>query len=82
VANVAKHARAQRIDMSLATRNDGLVLSIHDDGAGGADPKKGSGLLGLQDRVEAVGGTVTIDSPPGGGTSLVATLPLGTRPTG
>jgi PAS domain S-box-containing protein len=82
LANVAKHARAQRMDMSLAMRNDSLVLSIRDDGAGGADPKKGSGLLGLQDRVEAVGGTIRIDSPLRGGTSLVATLPLGTRPAG
>jgi PAS domain S-box-containing protein len=76
LANAAKHSRASRMELSLATRDGSLVLSIGDDGVGGAVSEKGSGLLGLQDRVEALGGTVTIDSPPGGGTSLVATLPL------
>jgi signal transduction histidine kinase len=82
LANAAKHAQASRMEMSVATRDASLMLSIRDDGAGGADPEKGSGLLGLQDRVEAVGGTIGIDSPPGGGTSLVATLPLGIKPAG
>jgi signal transduction histidine kinase len=75
LANTAKHARASRIDVSLALRDVGVVLSIHDDGMGGAQP--GSwGLVGLRDRVEALGGRVTIDSPPGGGTRIVAELPL------
>jgi PAS domain S-box-containing protein len=80
LANAAKHAQASHMEMSFATRGASLMLSIRDDGAGGADPEKGSGLLGLQDRVEAVGGTIAIDSPPGGGTSLLATLPLDVEP--
>jgi PAS domain S-box-containing protein len=82
LANVAKHAQAACLEVSLATRNGSLLLSIRDDGVGGADSGQGSGLVGLQDRVEALGGTVRIDSPPGGGTSLVVTLPLDVEPTG
>jgi PAS domain S-box-containing protein len=82
LANAAKHAQASCMEVSLATRDGSLVLSIGDDGVGGADSKKGSGLLGLQDRVEALGGTIRIDSPPGGGTSLLVTLPLDVEPTG
>jgi signal transduction histidine kinase len=51
-------------------------ISIRDDGVGGADPERGSGLLGLVDRVEAVGGKLTITSRQGAGTSLLATIPL------
>jgi signal transduction histidine kinase len=53
-----------------------LRVSIRDDGIGGADPGRGSGLLGLQDRAEAIGGTVCLQSPPGDGTSLHLELPL------
>jgi PAS domain S-box-containing protein len=81
LANAAKHAQAACLEVSLATRDGSLVLSIRDDGVGGADSGQGSGLVGLQDRVEALGGTVRIDSPPGGGTSLVVTLPLDVEPT-
>ena len=87
LANSAKHAQASHMQVSLATRNGSLVLSIRDDGVGGADAGRGSGLVGLQDRVEALGGTIGIDSPPGGGTSILVTLPLdvestGAKPTG
>ncbi len=82
LANAAKHAQASHMEVSLAMRNGSLVLSIRDDGIGGADPGQGSGLVGLQDRVEALGGTIRIDSPPGGGTSLVVTLTLDVEPTG
>lgn len=87
LANSAKHAEASHMQVSLATRNGSLVLSIRDDGVGGADAGRGSGLVGLQDRVEALGGTIGIDSPPGGGTSILVTLPLdvestGAKPTG
>jgi signal transduction histidine kinase len=51
------------------------VLSVRDDGAGGADPSRGSGLIGLQDRVAAVGGSFEVDSPPGAGTVLTARIP-------
>lgn len=80
LANATKHAQASNVEVSLALRNGGLVLSIRDDGVGGADSSRGSGLIGLQDRVEALGGTITYDSPRGGGTTLVATLPLDTDP--
>jgi signal transduction histidine kinase len=76
LTNTAKHAEASSIELSLATRNGSLRLSIRDDGVGGADPARGSGLVGLADRVEALGGTIEIDSALGGGTSLVVALPL------
>ena len=82
LANAVKHAQASYIEVSLAQRHSSLVLSIRDDGVGGAGPGQGSGLIGLQDRVEALGGTIRIDSPPGAGTSLVVTLPLNPQPTG
>jgi PAS domain S-box-containing protein len=82
LANAAKHAKASSIEVSLALRDGGLLLSIRDDGVGGADAGRGSGLVGLQDRVEALGGTIKIDSPPGGGTSLVVMLPLDVEPAG
>jgi PAS domain S-box-containing protein len=76
LANATKHAQASRIEVSLARFDGSLLLSIRDDGVGGADAARGSGLVGLTDRVEALGGTIDIESAPGGGTSLVATLPL------
>jgi PAS domain S-box-containing protein len=76
LANAAKYAQASSIEVSLATSDGSLLLSICDDGVGGAEPGRGSGLVGLQDRIEALGGTITIDSPPGGGTSILVTLPL------
>jgi signal transduction histidine kinase len=76
MANAAKHARASRIDVALVTVNSSLVLSIRDDGIGGADPTRGSGLVGLTDRVEALGGSVEVRSRPGHGTHITAELPL------
>jgi PAS domain S-box-containing protein len=76
MANTAKHAHASRIDVALATVNSSLVLSIRDDGIGGADPTGGSGLVGLADRVEALGGSVEVRSRPGHGTHITAELPL------
>ena len=55
---------------------DSLRIEIRDDGVGGADPSRGSGLRGLADRVAAIGGHLSISSPAGGGTSLVAELPI------
>jgi signal transduction histidine kinase len=77
LANVLKHANASvvRIDLSMATDGDGLRLTIGDDGVGGADLRRGSGLIGLKDRVETVGGTMEVSSPVGGGTSLVISIP-------
>jgi PAS domain S-box-containing protein len=82
LANSAKHAQASRLEVSLGTRDGSLVLAIRDDGVGGADTGRGSGLVGLRDRVEALGGTIEIDSPHGEGTSIVVTLPLDGESTG
>jgi hypothetical protein len=82
LANATKHAQASRIDVSLAPRDGVLLLSIRDDGVGGADSRHGSGLVGLHDRVEALGGTIRIESPPGAGTLLVVALPLEVEPAG
>jgi signal transduction histidine kinase len=82
LANATKHAQASRIDVSLAPHDGVLLLSIRDDGVGGADSGRGSGLVGLHDRVEALGGTIRIESPPGAGTLLVAALPLEVEPAG
>jgi signal transduction histidine kinase len=76
LANAAKHAQASRIDLSLAPRNGTLQLSIRDDGIGGADPAHGSGLVGLADRVEALGGSIHVRSRPGEGTQISIELPL------
>jgi signal transduction histidine kinase len=76
LANAAKHARASVVEVDAGVADGVLRLLIRDDGVGGADPSRGSGLIGLSDRVEAVGGRIEITSPPGGGTSLLVTIPL------
>src|SRR5207237_2713596 len=76
LANAAKHAQASRVEVSLAPRRGNLLLSIRDDGVGGADPARGSGLVGLTDRVEALGGSIEVRSPSGHGTRITAMLPL------
>jgi signal transduction histidine kinase len=65
VTNVAKHARASVINMRVDGCDGALTLSISDDGVGGVDPSRGSGIIGLKDRVEALGGTISMLSPPG-----------------
>jgi signal transduction histidine kinase len=77
LANATKHAQASCIEVSLATRSGRLLLSIRDDGVGGADPARGSGLVGLTDRIQALGGSVRISSRPGHGTHITAELPTG-----
>jgi signal transduction histidine kinase len=76
LTNVAKHARASVAYVDVDMHDDALRLRVRDDGAGGADPARGSGLIGLNDRVEALGGTMRIDSPADRGTSLLVTLPI------
>jgi signal transduction histidine kinase len=76
LTNAAKHARATRVDVSLRWRDDDVLLSISDDGIGGADPACGSGLVGLIDRVTALGGAFDIQSVPGAGTRITAEFPL------
>jgi signal transduction histidine kinase len=75
LTNAAKHARASVVNMEVATDDRNLSLVVRDDGVGGADPGAGSGLVGLQDRVEALGGSIKIDSASGSGTCVVVTLP-------
>ncbi|MGY4772908.1 sensor histidine kinase [Kribbella sp. CWNU-51] len=75
LANAAKHSQASRIDVSLEQRDQSLLLSVRDDGVGGADTARGSGLVGLMDRVEALGGSIRVDSRPGNGTQITAELP-------
>ncbi len=75
ITNVAKHAQASVIDMRVDGCDGALTLSISDDGIGGADSSRGSGIIGLKDRVEALGGTVSVLSPSGHGTALHVQLP-------
>ncbi len=76
LANAMKHARASRVEISLAARDGSLVLSIRDNGVGGANLAGGSGLAGLTDRVEALGGSITLHSAAGAGTRITVDLPL------
>jgi signal transduction histidine kinase len=76
LANTAKYSQASRIDVSLERRDGGLLLSVRDDGVGGVDAARGSGIVGLNDRVEALGGSLRVKSRPGEGTQIVARLPL------
>src|SRR5262245_34259157 len=75
LANAAKHARASAVHVDLDAAGDIIRLAVRDDGGGGADPARGSGLVGLKDRVEGIGGTLRMRSHPGEGTTLLAELP-------
>jgi signal transduction histidine kinase len=77
LTNAAKHAHASVVQVDVSLQRGTLQLSIHDDGVGGADPHRGSGIAGLRDRVEALGGRMRTTSPLGGGTSLLVTIPIG-----
>jgi signal transduction histidine kinase len=76
LTNVAKHANASVVHVAVEVSDGVLELSIRDDGSGGADPERGSGLIGLADRVDALGGTIEVASPVGEGTTLRVMLPL------
>jgi signal transduction histidine kinase len=75
LTNAAKHAQASQVNVRVEAAGPNLRLSIRDDGIGGADPTKGSGIIGLRDRVEALGGEMVISSPPASGTSILVELP-------
>jgi signal transduction histidine kinase len=77
LTNATKHANASVAHVDVALRNSTLEVSIRDDGVGGADPARGTGIVGLGDRVEALGGTIAVASPPGAGTSITLRLPIG-----
>ena len=76
LTNAAKYARASIVHVAVEARDGVLRVAVRDDGLGGADPARGSGLLGLKDRAEAIGGRVSLESPPGAGTSLLVELPV------
>jgi signal transduction histidine kinase len=76
LTNASKHANATRVWVSLGLHDDMLHLSIRDDGVGGADTRRGSGLTGLTDRIEALGGTIRLESPPRGGTRIEVQIPM------
>ena len=77
LTNVAKHADATRVDVSIVLQNNRLLVDIRDDGVGGADSAKGTGLSGLADRVSALGGWTRVLSPTGGPTSVIVEIPCG-----
>ena len=74
--NAGKHSQASVINVEVATDDAVLRLSVSDDGVGGADESHGSGLIGLHDRIESLGGTLEITSTPGNGTSILAKIPI------
>ncbi|MGI5224548.1 GAF domain-containing sensor histidine kinase [Actinoallomurus sp. CA-142502] len=76
LTNAVKHANPSRIEVDLRTDGAVLRLSVHDDGVGGADPVRGTGLIGLRDRVEALGGSMCLTSPPGRGTTFTTSIPI------
>ena len=76
LANAPKHAHASIVHVGVRTQDQMLNVCVRDDGLGGADPNRGSGLLGLKDRAEAIGGSLSVESTRGGGTSLYVELPL------
>ena len=76
LTNASKHANATRVWVSLRVEDDMLLLSIRDDGVGGADSNRGSGLTGLRDRIEALGGRIQIESPSGSGTLIEVEIPI------
>jgi signal transduction histidine kinase len=78
ITNVAKYAQATRASVAVTRSNGFATVVVSDDGIGGAEPKRGSGLVGLADRVEALGGRLHIESPPGHGTELTADIPCRT----
>jgi signal transduction histidine kinase len=81
LTNVAKYARASVVHVDVHAGDSAVELRVRDDGVGGADPTRGSGLVGLKDRVESLGGTLTIAGGPGEGTSVAARIPIDGKST-
>ncbi|NMO55150.1 GAF domain-containing protein [Actinoplanes sp. TBRC 11911] len=75
LTNAVKHADASTVDVDAEVTDCVLTLRVHDDGTGGADPERGTGLLGLKDRIEALGGRFDVHSPVGGGTTVICRIP-------
>ena len=77
MTDAAKHADARDVRVTVQAAEQRLCVEVTDDGVGGADPSGGSGLTGLYDRVAALGGTFVVESPPGAGTRISASIPCG-----
>jgi len=82
ITNAVKHAQASTLVVKGGRRNGAVELEIRDDGIGDADPRRGTGLLGLKDRVDALGGTISFASPAGAGTTIHVKLPASPREHG
>ena len=82
LTNATKHAKATRIDVDVSTLDASVVVEITDDGIGGAETSVGSGIGGIRDRVEALGGWSSVSSLPGRGTSIRASIPIHDVATG
>jgi signal transduction histidine kinase len=78
LTNASRYAGAGAVEVRVALEAQAVLVEIVDDGRGGADPESGTGLRGLADRIEALGGRLEVDSPPGAGTRISARLPLRT----
>jgi signal transduction histidine kinase len=76
LTNATRHARASVVEVDAEASGGTLRVRVRDDGPGGADPVRGSGLVGLKDRIEALGGTFSVHSPVGGGTTVSCELPV------
>jgi signal transduction histidine kinase len=76
LANVAKYSKAAAVTVRVSAADGEFTMEVADDGIGGADPTRGSGLRGLEDRVAAVDGTIEVHSPPGEGTTLRVRIPV------
>jgi signal transduction histidine kinase len=79
ITNAVKHAQASLVSVRGGVRDDAFELEIQDDGVGGADRSGGSGIIGLEDRVDTLGGTITVSSPRGAGTTVRVNLPTSRR---
>jgi len=80
LTNAARYADAVEVFVEVTADDEELLVTVTDEGAGGADPSRGSGLQGLTDRIAAVGGSLSVESPPGRGTTLRARIPIGPAP--
>ena len=79
LANASKHASASTVELSVRRAEASVIVELRDDGVGGADAGRGSGLRGLADRIEALGGRLTVESPTERGTRIIAVLPVVTE---
>jgi signal transduction histidine kinase len=80
ITNASKHAQTSRVAVRGGLRGESIELEVKDDGIGGADPGRGTGLIGLKDRIDTLGGTISLVSPASAGTTIQVRLPAGRRP--